>query len=286
MRGNSLWLARVRAGRSLKTIGLVLLVLVPAECDRSSEPQIDRLALTRAAASLALTVGEVVERYAANLPAADDWVMDLNRVNSIFRDEANALHLEAVGASFAAAASASRKAGNSKGQTARQLVIGAWLASEAFQRPLPDYRPGDQTALAAVASSLEARLDAALTSTYDFETGGHRLPASLNSILADSVSYVLLIAGYNYVGPDGSHPIRDRMRALGSQDPPPEFVDPAGNVRLPHGSEPDELIARFEDWRIPAEDWKHNYLWQVVDSSANHRTLWMTFEPAVDKAFN
>jgi hypothetical protein len=259
--------------------------LVPAACDNSKEATIDTASLTRAAASLALSVGELVERYAAGLPTGD-WTKDLERLKSIITDEADALDFGAVAESFSAAASASREAGNGRIQTARQLVAAAWLASHAFRPPQPDYKPGDPAMLAAIASSLAPQLNAALTSTYDFETGANKIsrPGDLGIILRDGVSYVVLIAGYNYAGQNGSHTIRDRMRTRGERDPPAEFIDPAGNLRLPQGFEPDEQISQFEDWRVPSEGIR-NSLWDAAIAALRQTALTKLFEPADEKAF-
>jgi hypothetical protein len=263
----------------------IVLSLVPAACDNSKGAAVDTALLTRAAASLALSVGELVERYAAELPTGD-WIKDRERLESILTAEADALDLAAVTESFSTAATASRKAGNGKVQTARQLVAAVWLASHAFRPPLPDYKPGDQDMLAAIASSLEPQLNAALMSTYNFETGGQEIsrPSSLDAILANAVSHVVVIAGYNYAGQNGSHPIRDRMRTLGMRGPPAEFIDPAGNLRLPQGSEPDEQISQFAQWRSPSEGTR-NALWDAARSALSRGEISKVFEPAVEKAF-
>jgi hypothetical protein len=257
--------------------------LVPAACDDSKEAAVDTASLTRAAASLALSVGELVERYAAE-PPTGDWREVRQRLVSILTDEAGTLDFfGAVRERFSAAASASREAGNNKGQTARQLVAAVWLASDAFRPPLPDYRPGDQSMLAEIASSLEPQLNAALTSSYNFETGGRELPADLGSILPDAFAYVLVIASYNCTDQNGSHPIRDLMRTHGERDPPAEFIDPAGNLRLPQGSEPDEQISQFEEWLSPSNG-RLNQLWYAATEAVRSTGLPRVFKPAVEKA--
>ncbi|MGH9894201.1 MAG: hypothetical protein ACREA0_19900, partial [bacterium] len=229
----------------------LLMAFVSGACSNSSEARVDKASLTRAAASLALSVGEVVERYAAEIPATGDWTKDLDRLQAIFAQEPDALGLETVMNSFLAAATASRNDGFGRVQTARQLVAAAWLSSEAFRPPQFDYRPEDQDMSAAIASSLERQLNVALASTYDFETGARHISdrGDLGAILSDAFLYVMLVAGYNQVDPNGSHPVRDRLQALRTDNPPVEFIDQAGNLRLPQGSEPEEQIARFEDWR-------------------------------------
>jgi hypothetical protein len=262
-----------------------VLSLGPTACDSPKKPgvTVNRAALTRAAASLALSVGELVERYAAELPTGD-LNKDAERLRSILTAEAGALDFAAVTESFSAAALASREAGNGRLQTARQLVAAVWLASHAFRPPQPDYKPGDEGMLAAIASSLEPQLDAALTS-YDLVRLGHRfLSDNLDIILGDAVSYVLMIAAYNYAGQNGSHPIRDRMRTLGMRDPPAEFIDPAGNLRLPQGSEPDEQISQFEQWRTRSEG-KRNPLWDVASAGLSLQELSKVFEPAEERAY-
>lgn len=288
MSGTSRPLLVWRRGRCLTAIVLALpMALMSGACNSSGEARVDRTLLTRAAASLALSVGEVVERYAAELPTADDEQMDIERLRSIFADSADALDFDAAGSSFATAASASRKSGNGKVETARQLQAAARLASEAFRPPLPDYKPGDQAMLAAIASRLEPELNAALTSTYNLETGDVKI-THLDSILADAVQFVVMVAGYNYADHNGSHTIRDRMQRLGMRPPPAEFIDAGGNLRLPHGSEPDDQIARFEDWRIPADDSVHNRLFDAADfaiKGRTHEAIEKVFEEAADKTF-
>ena len=288
MSGTSRPLFVWRRGHRLTAIVLALpIALVSGACNSSSEARVDRTLLTRAAASLALSVGELVERYAAELPTGDDEQMDIERLKSILADSADALDFGAAGSSFATAASASRKVGNGKVETARQLQAAARLASEAFRPPLPDYKPGDQALLAAIASRLEPELNAALTSTYNLETGDVKI-THLDSILADAVQFVILVAGYNYADQNGSHTIRDRMQRLGMRAPPAEFIDAGGNLRLPHGSEPDDQIARFEDWRIPADDSVHNRLFDAADfaiAGRTHEAIEKVFVEAADKTF-
>ena len=272
-----------RRCRSLQVGGFVaVLALVPAACDNSKQATIDTESLTWAAASLALSVGELVERYAAG-PSTRDWREDRERLRSIIIDDADALDFGAVSERFSAAASASREAGNGKGQTARQLVAAAKLANDAFRPPRPDYRPGDQGMLAEIASSLEPELDAALTSTYNFETDGKGLPTDLDRILPDALASVMVIAAYNYADQNGAYPIRDRMRTRGERDPPAEFIDPAGNLRLPQGSEPDERISQFEDWRSPSNG-RLNELWYAAKEALRSTWLQRVFKPAVEKA--
>jgi hypothetical protein len=90
------------------------------------------------------------------------------------------------------------------------------------------------------------------------------------------------IAGYN-ADQNGSHPIRDRMRTRGERDPPAEFIDPAGNLRLPRGSEPDEQISQFEDWRSPSKGTR-NALWDAAIDALRSTGLPRVFKPAVEKA--
>lgn len=273
-----------RMYRGMGAVALtVALGLLPVACNDSKKQVIDRASLTRAAASLALSVGELVERYCAQLPTGA-WTEDLERMRSIFKEEVAGPGFATVGRSFSAAASASRDGGSGKAEAARQLIQAAWLASEAFRPPQTDYQPGDEAMLVALASRLEPQLDVALTSTYDFVTGGRTFPASLDAILADAVSFVMLVAGYNYAGRDGSHPMRERMRAVGMDDPPAAFLDPAGNLRLPHGSEPSEQISPFEWWRTSSVDGTRNRLWTVVASAPDHQALWQVFESATETA--
>ena len=150
----------------MATAVAVVLALVPAACGNSKEAAVDTASLTRAAASLALSVGELMERYVAERPTGD-WREVRESLRSIMWVDSGALDFfGAVRERFSAAASASREAGNGKGQTARQLVAAAKLASDAFRPPRPDYRPGDQDMLAAIASSLEPQLNAALVDLY------------------------------------------------------------------------------------------------------------------------
>jgi hypothetical protein len=273
--------ARQGSCRSLRATAVAVVVsLVPAACRNSKEATIDTASLTRAAASLALAVGELVERYAAELPTGDEEE-DKKRLRLILTDSADELGFDAVGGSFAAAAA--RKAGNGKVQTALQMQAAARLANEAFRPPLPDYKPGDQAMMAAIASRLEPQLNAALTSTFNLETGRVKM-THLDSVLADAVSFVLAIAGYNYAPQNGSHPIRDRMRSLGMRAPPAEFIDQAGDLRLPHGSEPDDQISRFEDWRLPSVG-EPNPLWEAVAAVSRGEALSNVFDPTADKAF-
>lgn len=272
-----------RSCRSLKAGAVaVVLALVPVACDNAKEATIDIASLTRAAASLALSVGELVERYAAE-PSTRDWREDRERLRSIIIDDADALDFGAVSERFSAAASVSREAGNGKGQTARQLVAAAKLASDAFRPPRPDYRPGDQDLLAEIASSLEAQLNAALRSSYNFETGDKDLPNDLDRILPDALASVLIIAGYNYADQNGAYPIRDRMRTRGEPDPPAEFIDLEGNLRLPQGSEPAKQISQFENWVSPPNG-RLNELWYAAREALRSTWLHRLFKLAVEKA--
>lgn len=276
LRRSAAWRER---GRPVRVIAFAALIaLIPAACDDSKEATVDVPSLTRAAASMAISVSELVERYAAELPTGDS-TEDVLRMRSIFEEEGEALDFEAVGSSFAAAASASRMGGNGKAQAARQLVAAARLAILALSPSQPGHEPSNQAMLASLASSLEPQLNTALGSTYDFAVG-----LNFPTILVEAVSYAVMIASYNYVGRDGSHPIRERMQAFGMEDPPAEFVDAAGNLRLPQGSEPAEAIARFETWRVPAEKGKENRLWRLADAGPKFETLWQLFEPATDRA--
>ena len=264
---------------------VVALALVAAACDNSKkegkeEATIDTTSLVRAAASLTLSVGELVERYAAELPTGD-VTEDLLRMESILTDGADPLGLETVGSSFTAAALASRQAGNNRPQAARQLAAAAILASVAFVPPQTDYRPGDDDMLAELVSSLEPQLNAVLPSAKHLIRGDTSFtrPDTVDDMLADGVGLAVMIGGYNYAGQEGSRPIRDRMRALGMKDPPGEFLDPGGILRLPQGGDSREQFGRFETWRT-----FKNPLLRLL-SGVSRQTLKTLFRPAVEKAF-
>jgi hypothetical protein len=272
--------------RALRATALVLVAtLLPAACGKSEERKsLNVNTLTEAGASLALTIGEVVERYAAELPTGDA-LQDQERLRAIFRDGAGSLATGDVTSSFTAAAVDSREKGNSKGETARQLLSAAMLAGLAFEKPRADYKPGDQAMRDDIAFYFAQNSGAQLSATYGLHSGGWKAsnPEKLATALAEATRLSLLVACYNYAGPDGYRSIRNRMRRLDMPLAPDYWVGDAGNLTLPDGDGSDDQIELFDEWREPSKG--TNPLWSAV-LGPDRQALAEVFQPAAEKAFD
>lgn len=273
--------------RTLRATALLLVAtLLPAACADSEERKSLYVnTLTEAGASLALTIGEVIERYSAELPTGDP-MQDQERLRTIFRDAAGSLATGDVTSSFTAAAVDSREKGNSKKETARQLLSAAMLAGRAFDEARPDYRPGDRAMRDQIASYFAQNSGAELTATYGLHSGGWKAsnPAQLASALAEATGLALLVAGYNYAGPDGYLSVRNRMLRVGMTPAPDFWLDHASKkLNLPDGDESDDEIERFDEWRAPSKG--TNPLWSAV-LGPDRQALAEIFRPAAEKTFD
>lgn len=271
--------------RALRAAALLLVAtLLPAACGESEERKSLYVnTLTEAGASLALTIGEMVERYAAELPTGDR-MQDQERLRTIFRDAAGSLATGDVTTSFTAAAADSREKGNSKGETAKQLLSAAMLAGRAFDEQRPDYKPGDQAMRDEIASSFAQNSGAQLSATYGLHSGSWKAsnPAQLATALAEATGLSLLTACYNFTDANGYLSVRNRMRRLDMPLAPSYWVDRDGKLFLPGGDESDDEIERFDAWREPSKG--TNPLWTAV-LGPDRQALAKIFEPAAERAF-
>jgi hypothetical protein len=265
------------------TAVLLVAALLPAACDDSEARTLNVNAMTEAAASLALTIGELIERYASEMPTGDA-MQDRERLQTIFRDAAGSLGLGDVTSSFGAAAANSRVQGNTEAETAKQLLAAALEAGRAFDEPRRDYKPGDQAMRDEIALYFSQNHAGQLDATYGLHSGGWKVSSASNlaTALAEATGLALFTACYNYASADGSHPVRDRMSRLGM--PALDYwFDHDGNLILPDGNESDDDIERFDEWREPSKG--TNPLWSAV-LGPDRQALAKVFQPAADKAFD